>query len=191
MSALLAVEYVVDGEAVAAIELHPGAYYEKHIESNDWDIPFDVYSGVPISKSLNGVIGGYFGRFVKHPIPIIGLIYQLNPQWRFEAIYPEPSINYKYNSRVSLKLGGELLGNGYRTSSSSDSGHLRTKLEFFDYRVGLHVITELNNISRLTIGAGYSVQRVFNFFDAHQEVHLKPAPFFKVGLEVNWPSNPR
>lgn len=180
-AAQLSLERFEEGVCVAALTLSPGWYFEQHVTRSALDIPFEVFSGIPISSEVNGVLGVSNGRFYHHAVPIAGLVWQVTPHARIEAIYPAPALVLTSFQKLVLRLGGELYGGGFRTDASRDGNGV---VEYDSYRVGATINYSWRGL-QLTLGAGREAERNFDFFRQGQRLHGGGASYGKLGVE--WP----
>jgi len=178
-AALISLERFEDDTCVAALTLSPGWYFEKHVTRSAWDIPFEAFSGIPISSGVNGVLGLSNGRFYHHAVPIAGIVWQVTPQARLEAIYPAPALVITSFQNLVFRLGGELYGGGFRTDTSPDG---KGVVEYDSYRIGA-AVTYSRRSFQLTFGAGVEAERNFDFFRQGQRLHGGGAGYGKFGVE--------
>jgi hypothetical protein len=180
VAAQLTLQYFIKAEEVAAVTLMPGLYFENHPDSSCWDIPIDLETAIPIAKVFNGVIGFSNARFYHHALPIIGFVWDISPRFRLEAVYPEPALVITLRKELELRLAGQLIGGGFET----DARPLRTRVEYYAYRVGMNLCYEMGHGLKLSAGGGNEVQREFDFYQAGQRIHAKPEPY--AAIEVEW-----
>jgi hypothetical protein len=178
-AAQLSLERFEEGECVAALTVSPGLYFEKQASHSGWDIPFEAFSGIPISSGINGVVGLSNGRFYHHAVPVAGIVWQMTPQVRIEAIYPAPALVVTPSKNLVLRLGGELLGGGFRTDSARGGNGV---VEYNSYRAGATVNYTWRQL-QLTLGAGMEAERNFDFFRQDERLHGSGAAYGKLGLE--------
>ena len=180
VSGQLTLEYFIKAEPVAFLGLKPGFYFENHLSGASFDSPIEAETGIPIAAHLAGVIGGSYGRFYHHPIPIIGLIWTLNPQVRLEAVFPEPALVITASKNLEVRLAGELLGDGFKT----DPGPNSTRVEYYAYRVGAKISYQASPGLKVSAALGAEVEREFDFYQVHRRYHGRPAPYFELSLEL-------
>ena len=131
-AATLSLEYFQGAENCGGAHgMRPGWYFENHPTAAAWDVPVDLTAGFPVMTAIDGVVGFSNARFYHHALPVLGLIWTINPQWRIELVYPEPAVVITFNPTMSLRLGGELTGAGFL----SDARPVRTPVEYESYRV--------------------------------------------------------
>gem|GEM_PF-3491856 len=172
-------EYFVKSQPAASLTLYPGFYYENTPTLSAWDVPFELVSGIPISSSIAGVIGVNWGRFYYLPVPIAGFSWTVNPKVRVDLVYPNPSLVVELKKNLEARISGELIGSGYRTDDIPGKSHV----EYFEYRVGAHLATKLKPGLKLEVGAGYCVDRTFEFLPDRLTSRTDGAPFAHIGLE--------
>ena len=92
---------------------------------------------------------------------------------RLQAVFPKPALIYEPNDDWQFKLLGELNYLGVRTDDVVS--HTEHKLDLHDavlqyseYRAGVQVGYSGIKHLKLSVGAGCTVERDFDFFRAHQ-----------------------
>lgn len=175
-AATLSLEYFEGAENVAALTLRPGWYFENHPTTAAWDVPVDLTAGFPVLPALDGVVGFSNARFYHHALPVLGLIWTINPQWRIELVYPEPAVVVTFNPTMSLRLGGELMGAGFL----SDARPVRTPIEYESYRVGAEWKATWSPQFQWSVGAGVEAERNFDFFRQQGRLHGSGAGYLKI-----------
>lgn len=175
-AAVLSVEYFQGAESVAALTVRPGWYFENRFSSAAWDIPVELITGVPLTKSLSGAVGFTNGRFYHHALPIFGVVWTSSPRLRFELVYPEPAVVFTLSPTMQLRLGGELTGTGFL----SDARPVRTVVEYTSYRVGAEWSDTWRPGLRLALGAGVEAERDFDFFRRQGRVHGGGGGYLKI-----------
>jgi hypothetical protein len=179
--AQLSVEYYVGDVRAAYLTLRPGFYFETHPTMASWDVPVEFATGIPITSAFNGVAGVSYGRFWHHPVPIAGFSWTINPAWRLDAIYPNPTLAYTISKNLEAQLAGELFGNGFRTDA--DPG--RSVVEYHVYRVGANLAWQMRPGFKITSGAGLEYERVFDFWRAGESFRATGAPYLRLGIELS------
>jgi hypothetical protein len=170
---------MVDGRPAAALIIRPGLYFQSTARASAWDIPMDFVTGIPITHTFSGVIGVSEARFYPRPIPVAGFSWKINDDTRLDAVYPEPAITFGLGRPVETRLGGRLVGGGFRLDD--DSGY--SKVEYYAYRTGATVGWEVRRGFRLIGEGGYEVKRVFDFFGVSRKIQANGTPYLHLGFE--------
>jgi hypothetical protein len=188
----LAVEYVVKDYAGAGIELDPGAYFQDNVTSNALDVPWKLFVSFPIKKDkIFGVIG-LGGALYQDPIvaPGGGLIWLFNDKLRLEGVFPKPALVYNPSDNWEFRLGGQLLFESFRTDdvlTTQKRLQLRNAIvQYNEVRAGLEVRYDGFKPFRIKAGAGWTVEREFDFFRADQRARLQGAPYVGIGIEARF-----
>jgi hypothetical protein len=179
-AARVSLEYFVGAEQVADLTLRPGLYFENHASPSAWDVPVDLVSGIPITKTFAGVVGFSAARFYRHVVPVAGAVWIVSPQLRLEAVYPEPAIVMKLNSHLEARLAGELLGGGFRTDADSPG----KSVEFTSYRINASLNFQMGRRCILSTSCGYELFRNFAFRGGLR-AEAKGAPVLKLSWEYS------
>ncbi len=173
VAATLALEYYRDGEPVAALTIHPGFYFGQHATSDAWDVPVDLISGVPLIGTVNGVVGFSNARFYHHALPIFGLVWTSDRRVRVQLVFPEPAVEVTPNAKLSLRLGGELIGNGFLAVVDGR----RTPVEYSSYHVGVTVTYTPRPGLKVSFSSGIEAERNFDAFRTTGRQHGSGAGF--------------
>lgn len=187
VNALLAIEYLVQGETAILIETAPGFYFENEIDGDSFDAPTKAALAVPLSKSFY-LVGGatYRGRFEKYPIwPVLGAVWFINDHWTLNLVAPAPRLTYKAADNLRFWVGGDLGGGSYRTDDDQDrQGNLRNAaLAYSEYRAGVGVVWGDPDRAALDLGAGYTFKRKFDYHRAEEGFETdEGAPFIRLGF---------
>jgi hypothetical protein len=180
-AAQFGLEYLRNGETAAKITLRPGFYFENDLTGSAWDIPIDFVTGLPVTQDISGIIGISAARFYHRPIPVLGISWLIRPAYRLNLAFPEPSFVIQVKPGVEARLGGTLIGSGYRL----DPGSNYSKVEYTEYRVGPGVTAEVRPGVKLTGEAGYVTARRFDFFEESQRFKTGGAPYVHLGIEFS------
>ena len=186
----LAIEYVVHDHAGAAFEIDPGAYFQDHIDSGSWDIPWKMFVSFPLKKDkVFGVIG-VGGGLNQQPIvaPGGGIIWLISEKTRLEGVFPRPALVYELNDNWQFRLFAELLYDSFRTDDVvTPKFELHNAIDqYSEIRVGLQARYSLCDKVKAIAAAGYTVRRNHEFFRADESVTVDPAPFVKLGFEAKF-----
>ena len=186
----LAIEYVVHDRAGAGFEIDPGAYFQNHIDSRAFDVPWKLFVSFPLKKDkVFGVIG-VGGGLNQHPIvaPGGGIIWLINDKMRLEGVVPKPALVYEPNGNWQFRLLGELLYDDFRTDDvvTPNFELHHAVVQYSEIRLGFQARYALCDKVRAIVGVGYTVRRNFEFFRADESATTDPAPYVKVGLEAKF-----
>ena len=174
-------EYYVKGESAFSLTVRPGLYFENHPNLAAWDIPVEAVGGIPCTAAWSGVLGVLDARYYRRAIPVVGVVWTASQAVRLEAVFPEPAVIVTFSPQLEGRLAGELGGGGFRL----DDRPRRQTLEYSTYRIGGSVTFRLNTRYNLTGGAGYGLERTFDFLRANRRVRAEGAPYCKLALELN------
>lgn len=182
MATPLGVEYFQSGQPVAELGLSPGFYYQDRITLHALDMPVQAVSGIPLSKRWHGVVGVSNARFTHHAIPIIGLVWEVDSQWRCDLIYPEPAIVHAGKNGEEWRFGGRLNGGGYLANTSTSS----MRVEYSSYRLGLTWASTVNGAGwKTSLSIGVELMRDLDFFERNRRLHGSGAYYLEIQLDWN------
>lgn len=181
---VLAVEYVEQNFAGAALELYPGAYFENQIRSDCFDIPWDLYSAFKIKeKKLYGIIGASGAMYDEVPVvPIIGVIWITSDNTRAELVFPKTSLIYTPSDNWDLRLVAELTGGGYRTGPNENRDLNRAVVQYWDGRATVQATYSGFKPLQIGLGVGYIFQRSFDYFRLHESFTTEGSAVVKVNI---------
>jgi len=182
---VLAIEYVEQNFAGAALELYPGAYFEDRIHgSSSFDIPWDLFSAFTLrDKKLYGIVGLSGGLNNSVPVvPIVGVIWLVSDKTRAEIIFPKSSLIYNPNDDWELRMVAELTGGAYRTGENADPDLNNAVVQYYDERASVQATYSGFKPFQITLGAGYIFQRTFDYFRLHESFNTGGTPFFRLGI---------
>jgi hypothetical protein len=192
MAGVIGIDYMHGGDVGAFLQFRPGFYTEEHLGIRSFDVPISlarawvlqpdklyIYTGV----NYAGLRGGY------GVLPIFGVIWIPNQQWRIMGIAPEPRIIYSPNDKLDLYIGGELQGGSYRVDHHDNwQPHKLSggQVDYEGYRVGVGAVYSVSKEVDLNFGAGYTLQRAFKYHRAGENFRTDPAPFLRFELAAKF-----
>jgi hypothetical protein len=190
--ALVAYEYIFKDHAGAGIELDPGVYFEDHANGDAFDIPWKVWVTFPLKKDkIYGVIGAG-GAINSNPIaaPGGGLIWLFTDHFRLEGVFPKPALVYNPNDDWEFRVAGNLYYESFRTDDvNTHAAKLVVHdpiVQYSEIRVGGMVTYSGFKPFDITLDAGCTYRRDFDFFRAEAEVKTEPAPYVRLGIEAKF-----
>ncbi len=190
--ALLALEYVMHDHAGVGLEIDPGPYFENRITGDSVDIPWKVFVTFPLKKDkIFGVIG-VGGALYQNPIvaPGGGLIWLFTDKLRLEGVVPKPALVYNPNDDWEFRILGDLFFESYRTDDViTPEKKLQVHnavVQYSEERVGVQASYSGFKPFSVTLGAGYTIKRDFDFFRAAASAKLDPAPYVRLAIEAKF-----
>jgi hypothetical protein len=190
ISGIIALEYLVKGDTGILIESRPGVYFEHDINSGAFDFPTNIGAAIPIfgGDKFYLIAGVSFSLLRSYPVlPIVGVLWHINPKWDLKGYLPEPRLIYKASDKLELWAGGELAGGGYKTDDRNVkpdklSGAVVT---YSDVRAGAGLTYKMKPFT-VDLGAGYSIQREFDYDRAGERFRTDPSPYVKLALKAEF-----
>ncbi len=188
----LAVEYIMHDHAGVGIELDPGVYFENRITGDAFDIPGKAFVTFPLKKDkIFAVIGVGWGIY-QHPViaPGGGLIWLFSDKMRLEGVFPKPALVYNPNDDWEFRVLGDIFFQSYRTDDViTPEKKLQVHnavLEYSEIRAGAQATYSRLKPFDITLGAGYTLRRDFDFFRADQAKRTDPAPYVRLAIEAKF-----
>ncbi len=188
----LALEYVVKDHAGAGIELDPGVFYQNDITADAIDVPVKIFVTFPLKKDkIFAVVGLGAGLYQDPPVaPGGGIIWLINDKVRLEGVFPKPALVYNPSDDWEFRLLGNL---NYDTFRTDDVVTTRERLQLHN------AIVQYSEISggfqarydgfkpfRIGAGAGWTIQRNFDFFRADERASTFGAPYVQFSIEARF-----
>lgn len=147
---------------------------------------FAIYESSPATKWIVGVV--YLNRKDIKIVPAVGLIYEPNPDIKYEAVLPRPRISWRLpgntmGSEVSrwAYIGGEFGGGVWSIQRPATSTPDLLDYNEFRLLVGIEKKAGLGAISH-RIEAGYVFGRELEFESGTPDVQLDDSLFVRAGL---------
>jgi len=189
---LLAFEYIVHDHAGAGIEIDPGPYFENRITGDSVDVPWKVWVTFPLKKDkIFGVIGAG-GAIYQNPIaaPGGGLIWLFSDNFRLEGVFPKPALVYNLGKDWEFRIAGNLFYESYRTDDViTPQKKLQVHnavVQYSEIRGGGQVTYSHFKPFDITLDAGYTIRRQFDFYRDEVSAKLDPAPYIRLAIEAKF-----
>jgi hypothetical protein len=189
---LLAFEYIVHDHAGAGIEIDPGPYFENRITGDSVDVPWKVWVTFPLKKDkIFGVIGAG-GALYQNPIvaPGGGLIWLFTDKVRLEGVFPKPALVYNPSDDWEFRIAANLFFESYRTDDViTPEKKLQVHnavVQYSEERAGFQATYSHFKPFDITLDAGYTFKRDFDFFRAEASAKLDPAPYVRLAIEAKF-----
>lgn len=190
-SAAVALEYIVENQAGVGIEIHPGFYFQDHIRSDAFDVPWRIYTTIPIRDRKFYIVIGAAGSLYYNPVvlPVGGIIWILNSKVHVEGVFPKPAVVYNPNQRWEFRLGGEIDGGAFRTDTLVMANKVRFNnaiVQYLEYRTGVKATyTGIKHVD-LSVGAGYTLGRQFDFYRADYHANTDGGFYFQLAGGISF-----
>lgn len=188
----LAYEYIFKDHAGAGIELDPGVYFQSHVTLDAVDVPWKIFVTFPLKKDkIFGIIGLGGGLYQDPPVaPGGGIIWLFNDKLRLEGVFPKPALVYSPTDDLEFRILGQILYDDFRTDDVvTPEKRLQLHnavLQYDEVRAGVQARYDGFHPFRFIAGAGYTVNRTFDFFRADQRVHGHGAPYVEFAIQARF-----
>jgi hypothetical protein len=190
IAGVFGVEYMHGSDVGAFLQVRPGFYFQNEIGLSSFDAPITIGRIFVVKEKKLYIMGGAYASFLRGRFPVLplaGVIWIPTDHIRLMAVFPEPQLIYSVSNNLNFWIGGEFAGGSYRTDRN---GSIRpTKLSgaqvnFSDYRAGAGLTYTVSKSFSLEAGAGYSLQRQFDFARAGETYRTDPSPYLRVQLSA-------
>ncbi|MBA2585102.1 MAG: hypothetical protein ABI795_05340 [Chthoniobacterales bacterium] len=188
-SGVIGLDYMHGKDVGAFISVRPGFYTEDRIGIATFDAPITGGRIFVLQPDKLYLFVGANVSFLRGRLPVLpigGIIWEPNEQWKISALLPEPRIIYSPTKALQLWGGGELVGGSFRTDPNNIIRPARlsnAEVDYSEYRVGAGLIYSPANMFSVDLGGGYAIERTFNFERADKRYTTDPAPYLR--LEFN------
>jgi hypothetical protein len=192
VAGVIGVDYMHDNDVGAFLQVRPGFYTVNDFDSAAFDAPITLGRIFVLQPEKLYVFAGVNASFLRGRFPVIplaGLIWLPNEQWKFMAILPEPRVIYSPCNKLDFWVGGQLTGGSFRTDRDDTivphklSG---AQVDYSDYRVGGGVIWSPSDAIMVDLGGGYSLQREFDFHRADMNYKTDDAPYLRLEFKAKF-----
>lgn len=190
IAGVIGIDFMHGKDVGAFLQVRPGFYTQNDLGISSFDAPITLGRIFVLQPDKLYVFAGLYASFLRGGFPVLplaGVIWIPNEQWRFMGVLPDPKIIYSPNKKLDLYLGAELAGGSFRTDRNDDIRPKKlngTQVDFSDYRAGLGLTYAFCPQVSLDLAAGYSIQRQFDFARAGETYRTDPSPYVKVALKA-------
>jgi hypothetical protein len=194
---VLGIDYMHGADVGAFLQIRPGIYTEEHINWSAFDCPITLGRFWVLKADQLYLLTAVRGSFLSAQfpvVPLVGIVWNLNKEWRLMAVPPEPRLIYSVNKQLDVWVGGEIAGGAFRIDHHDDyvlRGGKTAKLsgavlDYTDYRAGLGFTFSPTDKIDVDFSGGCSVQRNFEFNRADQSFRTDPAPYVKMEIHAKF-----
>ena len=189
---VIGVDYMHNDDVGAFIQVKPGIYTENDFTDAAFDAPITLGRIFVLQPDHLYFFAGVNAAFLRGRFPVIplaGLIWEPNDQWKIVGMLPEPRVIYSPNDKWDFWAGGELNGGSFRTDRNNTIFPAKlngAEVDYTEYRVGGGFIySPCNNVS-LDLGGGYAIRREFDFHRADIRYKADGAPYLRVEFKAKF-----
>jgi hypothetical protein len=188
----IGVDYMHNNDVGAFFQVQPGFYTEDDFNSASFDAPITLGRIFVMRPDKLYLFLGANASFLRGQfpvIPLVGVIWVPNNQWRLMGILPEPRLIYSPCAKWDFWVGGQLTGGSFRTNRDDTivphklSG---AQVDYSDYRVGGGFTYSPSDAITIDLGGGYSLQRKFDFYRADVSYKTDPAPYLRLEFKAKF-----
>jgi hypothetical protein len=194
-AAIIGIDYMHGADVGAMLQFRPGFYTEEHIGLASFDCPIILTRFWVLQENKLYLLTGAATSFLKGGIPVIplaGVVWIVNDQWRVMAVPPNPRVIYAPNDKLELWAGGEIVAGAFRTDHDDHLVGVHTaklsgaQVDYADYRAGVGMTYDLCQNVSVDLGGGYAIQRSFNFHRAGEYYRTDPAPYLRLEFKAKF-----
>jgi hypothetical protein len=192
LAAIIGVDYMHNNDVGAFIQLKPGFYTENDFDDAAFDVPITLGRIFVLQPEHLYLFTGANAAFLRGRwpvIPIAGLIWMPNDNWKVMAMLPEPRVIYSPSGHWDFWAGGELTGGSFRTDRNDAIVPPKlngAQVDYSEYRVGGGFIwSPCDNVS-VDLGGGYAIRREFDFHRADIKYKADGAPYLRLEFKAKF-----
>ncbi|MFL6589785.1 MAG: hypothetical protein ACJ8M4_06390 [Chthoniobacterales bacterium] len=188
----IGVDYMHNDDVGAFIQIKPGIYTQNDFDSAAFDVPITLGRIFVLQDDHLYFFAGVNAAFLRGRFPVIplaGLIWMPNDQWKIVGILPEPRVIYSPNDKWDFWVGGELVGGSFRTDRNNSIMPAKlngAQVDYAEYRVGGGLIYSPCDKVSIDLGGGYVVQREFDFNRADVKFKTDGAPYLRLEVKAKF-----
>ncbi|MGH8093314.1 MAG: hypothetical protein ACREIF_07575 [Chthoniobacterales bacterium] len=192
IAGVFGLDYMHGADVGAFLQVRPGFYFQNEIGISSFDAPITAGRIFVLKEDKLYILGGAYVAFLRGGFPVLplaGVIWIPNDHVRLMAVVPEPKLIYSPTTKLDLWVGGELTGGSYRTDHNDSirpTKLIGTQVDFTEYRAGVGLSYDLSKSCSLDLGAGYSLQRYFDFTRAGENYRTDPSPYVRLQLSAKF-----
>ncbi len=192
LAGVFGIDYMHGRDVAAFLEVRPGIFTEEHIGISSFDAPITagrIWVIQPDKLFLFTGVNAAFLRGRFPVLPLVGVIWIPNKQFRLNAILPEPRVIYSPTDKLNFWAGGQFVGGSFRTDHDDTIAPRKlngAQVDYTDYRAGLGFSYEVNNACAVDLGAGYAIERSFDFHRANKVYDVDPAPYLRLEFKAQF-----
>lgn len=190
LAGVIGIDYMRGKDVGAFFQVRPGFYAQNDFGISSFDAPITLGRIFVIQLDRLYIFGGLYASFLRGGFPVLplaGVIWIPNDTFRLMGVLPDPRLIYSPSKNLDLYLGAALVGGSFRTDRNDNIQPAKlngTQVDFSDYRVGVGLAYALSKQVTFDLGAGYSIQRQFNFSRAGETYRTDPSPYVRVALKA-------
>jgi hypothetical protein len=188
----IGVEYMHNNDVGAFIQVQPGFYTEDDFSTASFDAPITLGWIFVLRPDKLYVFLGANAAFLRGEfpvIPLLGVIWVPNNQWRLMGILPEPRLIYSPCDKWDFWVGGQLTGGSFRTDPDNTIAPHKlsnAQVDYADYRAGAGFVYTPRDGMEVDFGAGCAIQRSFDFYRADMKYKTDPAPYLRLEFKTKF-----
>jgi hypothetical protein len=192
LAGVVGVDYMHGEDVGAFLQFRPGFYFENDINISSFDVPISAGTIFVVKEDKLYLFAGARASFLYGGFPVLplaGVIWIPCDHVRLMGVVPEPRLVYSPNKNLNVWVGGELAGGSFRTDRNEgiQPGKLRgAQVDFADYRAGVGVNYTISNNFTANFGAGYSIQRNFDYARAGETYRTDPSPYVRLKFSAQF-----
>jgi hypothetical protein len=122
VAGVIGIDYMHNDDVGAFIQIKPGIYTQNDFDSAAFDVPITLGRIFVLQEDHLYFFAGANAAFLRGRFPVIplaGLIWMPNEQWKVLGILPEPRVIYSPNDKWDFWVGGELTGGLFEPTATT------------------------------------------------------------------------
>jgi hypothetical protein len=188
ISAIIALEFLVNDQIAALLDIRPGAYFEDDVSEQSFDIPVRLGFGYRVNDRFSLVGMARYRGFADNPvIGGVGFVWKMTDRLTLSAIYPEPRLTWRASDELGLWLGAEFAGGAYRVDREPGRGRRSgAVVDYSDKRVALGATWQRGSW-KIEAAGGVSIEREWDYHRVGDRYETdEVSPFVKLGARLEF-----
>ena len=192
VAAIIGVDYMHNDDVGAFIQVKPGIYTQNDFDSAAFDAPITLGRIWVLQDDKLYLFTGLNAAFLRGRFPVLpiaGLIWMPNDQWKVVGMLPEPRVIYSPNDKWDFWAGGEFSGGSFRTDRNNTIFPAQlngAQVDYSEYRAGGGLIYSPRDNISLDLGGGYAIEREFDFHRAGLKYKADGAPYLRLEFKAKF-----
>jgi hypothetical protein len=192
----ISIDYMHGADIGALLQFQPGFYTENDIGADSFDCPITLARFFILQPDKLYLLVGAQAKFLRGGLPVIpfaGIVWYPSEKLHVMGILPEPRVIYFFNDQLHVWAGGQLAGGSFRIDHHNEFLNIPhvaklsgAQVDYSEYRAGVGLTYSLINQIDLDLGAGYAIQRSFNYHRAGEHYDTDPAPYLQFEIKAKF-----
>ena len=173
------------------VEARPGFYTDWRGAGTDaFNTPLDLGYTRIVSHRFQWIVGGSFNTWrAGRLVGAAGFRWQATDRWQVKFYLPQPDVEYKARTDLTLTMGADIRGETYRVGphfgdSKGDPALNSALVDYQEIRVGPGFSWNVRPLIEINFMAGYMTGRQYDFHNDGPKLYGSGAPFVNLAVHA-------